>query len=182
MNSKFHTSFFMLSILFILTVPINAKDSLQTKEKKLFWLDFGGGGGTEGLSGGMHLAYQYDSHLFTFRWIGNGKIELFIEPHETVEDMALLYGRTILGSNISTAISAGIGYVRVVRRGKFLKGMFFISYYEEIRDHSIGLPVEVQVFWRTFPVFGLGVYAFINVNKENSFVGGMFCLRIGRLQ
>jgi hypothetical protein len=46
----------------------------------------------------------------------------------------------------------------------------------------IGLPLELQAFWRPGGLVGLGLYGFANLNQAQSFAGVTLSLQLGRLR
>lgn len=46
----------------------------------------------------------------------------------------------------------------------------------------VGLPIEVQAFWRPGSLVGLGLYGFANFNQAQSFAGLTLGLQLGRLR
>ena len=46
----------------------------------------------------------------------------------------------------------------------------------------LGVPLELQLFWRPGSLVGLGLYGFANFNSQRSFGGLTLGLQLGRLR
>ena len=173
---------FLVLIEFLCHQPMIAQDSTN-QSKQFFWASFGVGGGSLGLAGDFRLSYQNSDHRFSFRTSGTFEfIILGPSPVEEVTDYALLYGRSFDDDHITGAISAGIGIVRSVRRGKFIAHHFLVDEYERNVNTTIGLPIEVSFIGVIFPVFGVGIEAFGDVNKARTFGGILLTIHFGKLK
>ena len=137
----------------------------------MFWSNIGFGIGTEGsFSGVISANFQFDRNLLTLRNSGTG--ELF---GDSINDIALLYGRATANTWYHASLSAGIGYVSGQKGGGLLSSGENIS-------PTFGLPLEAQVFFKPIGIVGVGVTAFANLNRESSFAGFAITFQLGKLR
>ena len=174
---------YLLLSEFLCPRNLSAQDSATNSSKQFYWASLGGGLGSLGFAGDIRLSYQNNHHRLAFRSAGTQELFVFgPTPYEMVYDYALMYGRSFDRDHITGAISAGIGIVKSVRRGKFLSNQFLFDEYERIENTTIGFPVEVNFVGVIFPAVGLGIDAFADFNKERTFGGLVFTLHIGKLK
>ena len=76
-----------------------------------------------------------------------------------------------------SSFGAGVSLVS----GSISKGLFAEEEPEEIGP-TIGLPLEAQLFWRSFRFIGIGLYGYANINPEESFAGATLNIQIGKLR
>ena len=103
------------------------------------------------------------------------------DEDEIVWDIGILYGRSSKTSYAKTSyglasVSGGISIVGVVRSD------YYGGYYEKSTFLTIGIPIEVQLFWTPIPFLGIGIYGFANLNLEESFAGWLLCIQLGELR
>jgi len=136
-----------------------------------FWLGAGLGVGSEDFAGSLNASYQFGASLVSIRTAATAG--LF---DDGFGDYALLYGRATrpAGERYQVSAAAGLGLVDGCRGGG-LGGCRDVS-------TAVGLPIEVQAFWRPGSLIGLGLYGFANFNRIQSFAGLTLGLQVGRLR
>lgn len=152
-----------------------AQDDSITINKKYYWLNLGIGAGTVGEEGGAmaaNFSYHFDKNLLSLRAVGNG--ELF---GKTMSDYGFLYGRSLQQNSLFVSVGAGLALVE----GSISQGLFSTKKPEKIGP-TIGLPLEVQLFFRPTRFLGIGLYGFANLNSEETFVGATISLQFGKLR
>lgn len=177
-------------IIGLLESPCLAQSSKTPPDIPRFTGDLGvgisAGSGSGYLSVSGNFAYRQRNHLYLIRSVYNFEpgdwMGLGVDwPRASVWDIGLLYGLSSNKSRSIASISAGLAFVSGVRRGRFLGGggLFTNRYYEKLTFQSVGLPIEGKLLWTPAYGFGLGFAMVADLNFEESFVGGQFCLRFG---
>jgi hypothetical protein len=175
---------------------VYGQDISPESSAQFFWVNGGFGGSSVHGGLGLHpgalslggsLCYQSGKNLLSFRYLRNEEFQILRTalPSETVWDTGVLYERIAKALLGFVSISTGISLVSGVRRGRYLSssgGWFGTSYYEEKNFITVGIPIEVQLFWTSSNSFGIGFYGFANLNKEKSFIGALLCIQIGKLR
>jgi len=153
---------FMIFVLLIGIGSIFAQD-LKSQKNKSVWINigFGLGGINKALSlaACLNLTYQSGKNTFTFRRAGCGGID-----SEGIGDYSILYGRINHGRLTIISYGIGLGYV------------YSNEFAGEIK--TIGIPLEVQLFFRPFGSFGVGIYGFGNINFKKIYFGACLCLQL----
>jgi hypothetical protein len=160
-------------MLIMLAEASIAQEQAPITRRDTYWLGAGLGVGSEDLGGNLNTSYQFGANLISFRVASSAG--LF---HDESTDYALLYGRATRNARDRHHLGAALGLALVdgCQGGGVLSG--------GCRDVSavVGLPLELQAFWRPGKVVGLGVYGFANLNKTRSFAGLTVSLQVGRLR
>jgi len=170
------------------TLDAAERGTLDSSKKDLFWVNVGLGIGSSGGAAGANFSYHFGSTLVSLRYVYGEEIRGMFEgpsPLESVWDLGLLYGVSEKASYGVVSVSAGVGLVGGVRRGRYLgsSGWWFShDTYEKVSFSTLGVPMEGQLFWTPSSHLGVGVYAFANLNRERSFIGALLCVQIGALQ
>lgn len=140
-------------------------------ERDTFWLGAGLGVGSEDFAAQLNGSYQFGGNLLSLR--ASATAGLF---DDGFGDYALMYGRATspTGKRYHASAALGLGIVHGCRGGG-LGGCRDVS-------NAVGLPIEVQLFWRPGSRMGLGLYGFANFNDEQSFGGLTLSLQLGRLR
>jgi len=148
-----------------------ASGQTSAPQRDSFWFAAGLGAGSEDFAGSLNASYQFGGNVVSLRAAGTSG--LF---DDGFNDYAVLYGRGTQpsGKRYKVSAAAGVGLVGGCRIDGWLSGC---------RDVStvVGLPLEVQAFWRPGNLIGLGLYGFANFNRARSFAGLTLGLQIGRL-
>jgi hypothetical protein len=149
-----------------------AQEQAPITRRDTYWLGAGLGVGSEDFGGNLNTSYQFGANLVSFRVASSAG--LF---DDGFTDYALLYGRATRGAEERHMLSAALGMAVVdgCESDGFLGGCQGVS-------TVIGLPLEIQAFWRPGKVVGLGLYGFANLNKSRSFAGLTVSLQVGRLR
>jgi len=85
---------------------------------------------------------------------------------DDVWDVALIWGLASRRSTSFSSFGAGLGYVGGTTLGQ--------------SSNTFGLALEAQAFRQLWKGVGIGLYAFGNFNKQNSFGGVTLALRFGQ--
>jgi hypothetical protein len=182
---------FVALILCTANSPIYAQEAFFNCPAKLYWINAGLGGSSFGISPGVCLSYRNRGNLISIRFIYNEEINLQIfgpgpSPSESVWDLGALYGRNAKTLHGLASVSGGVSLVGGVRRGRYLSnsGGWWSSTdsYEKLTFLTVGVPIEVQLFWTPLSSLGIGIYGFANLNRQKSFAGALLCVQIGKLQ
>ena len=175
----------ILTMFMLLATQSKAYVQHDTSDTKptLAWLNLGLGiYSSQGLSGGISVSGCFRNSLVSVRYVNNSEFTLFKNLDETVWDLGILYGTSAKASYGMASISGGIALVGGVRRGKLLARGFLSEEYEAVKFSAVGFSIESQLFWTPDPSLGVGIYAFGNINGEQSFAGALLCLQIGALR
>lgn len=129
-----------------------------------FWVNLGFGVGginvTGALSGYVGFTYLTGERTISFRIAGCGGVDSI-----GAGDIGLMYGWSRSGERRFMSYGIGIGYVRT---NEFAGN-----------DETVGIPLEIQLFYRPAGFLGLGIYGFANVNLKKLFYGACLCLQVG---
>jgi hypothetical protein len=141
-------------------------------QRDSFWLGAGLGAGSEDFAGSFNASYQFGASLISLRAAGTAGLY-----DDGFSDYAVLYGRATRPSAGRYQVSAavGLGLVSGCEIDGWLAGCSDVS-------TVVGLPLEVQAFWRPGSLIGLGLYGFANLNDARSFAGLTLGLQLGRLR
>jgi hypothetical protein len=164
-----------LVILLLGAVPAAAQRAAPPA--RTWWASLGVGAGylDAGADFAFHVAASAQSgrHVVSLRVAG---VTTFYEDlfgltgdPEDVTDVGILYGRGTERGPVRSSAGIGLGLAHVSRVGA--DGAWVVS-----------LPLEAQVAWRPLPVLGLGLYAFANVNGEQSVGAVTMMVQAGRLR
>jgi hypothetical protein len=167
-----------LIALTVFSVNSYSQDTSGSVEECHYWLNMGFGISTVDMSGGAGFSYQSGKKLISIRYTHNEDFTLFELPKESVWDVGVLYG-IIRKSNYGLiSASGGISIVGGYHRGAYIEST---DSYEKKSFFTFGIPLEFQLFFTPFDYVGVGLNEFANLNPENTFVGMLLCLQIGKL-
>ena len=149
-----------------------AQEQAPIKRRDTFWVGVGGGVGSEGVGANVNASYQFGANVISLR--NSATSGLYSDGFW---DFALLYGRAARGTGkrYHAAAALGLAVVDGCRGGDLFTACRDVS-------AAVGLPLEVQVFWRPGSLVGLGLYGFANLNRARSFAGLTLGLQLGRLR
>lgn len=158
--------------LAVIPEAARAQEQRSVPRRDTYWLGAGLGIGSEDFGGQLNTSYQFGANLISFRVASTAG--LF---EDGFNDYALLYGRANRAAGDRHLFSAALGIALV-------DGCEGGGVFSDCREVStvLGLPLELQAFWRPGKVVGLGLYGFANLNKERSFAGLTASLQVGRLR
>ncbi len=176
---------FRFCILASLTLFQNllfAQDSSSEPTHNYAWIDLGLGtvssSSFSGFGGTLTASHLSRLGLITLRFVGAGDeslqpANLNAADLHTISEIGALYGRTIKSDFLFASASAGIGVVWT---------SYHRSTTSEYTMTSVGLPLQLEVFFVPMPVIALGTKLLIDVNNNSAFTGVLFCLRAGLLR
>jgi hypothetical protein len=95
-------------------------------------------------------------------------------PPFSIKEKGILYGRTYRKEFLFMIISAGIGIISGIDRGKKIAE----KKYEQITISTYGIPFEVKYRF-DIVFFGIGGTWFENINTQNSLSGGLLEISLG---
>jgi hypothetical protein len=158
-------------IMFLMcTIPARAQTTPPPR-RDTFWVGVGLGAGSEDFAGTLNGSYQFGGNLLSLR--ASATAGLF---DDGFGDYALLYGRATppAGKRYHASAALGLAIVQGCEGGG-LGGCRNVS-------DVVGVPIELQLFWRPGSLVGLGLYGFANFNEQRSFAGMTLGLQLGRLR
>jgi hypothetical protein len=144
--------------------------------------------GDVGFGGSIGFAFQKHNDVYALdaRVLGELQIFDYSKVNNSISSVELNYGRGFKKNSFFSCVSAGIGWVTSVQKGKLLsrQGDWFssVSSYEKITHHTIGFPISVKAFWVPLKFYGLGIELFININSIKTFYGINLCHQFGKLK
>jgi len=153
-----------------------------------WWFNFGAGANVHQISnhfwlaGTVGITKMRGHNLFSVRWLGtaeaDGTLAEYPKPLQYAKDLSVMMGKVYQSRIVRANVSMGVGYVYGLKRGKWLGGEGNYNC-EKLLYSTIGLPLEAQLtLKRNGQATALSLYA--NLNSQQSFVGLMLCLQIGR--
>ncbi|MCG3121090.1 MAG: hypothetical protein ALAOOOJD_04037 [bacterium] len=137
-----------------------------------------------GLGGFAGFSYLTENRLVSIRLSNNERISM-AEPAlnggipggqayrvTSITEVSALYGFAKKYEWLLVSFSTGAGFVTGKESNKKIERSFT----------TIGLPFDVQILVRPFPVLGVGVIGSVNLNSKTTFTSFMFGLQFGRLK
>jgi hypothetical protein len=178
MCTTYRSPMIILMMILLLTTAYSQTDTISNSSP-LMWVTLGSGAGgdrtMDGLSGYLSASYFSHTRLFSIRFLFVGKsftMEPLTDHHENEIDESYeisgLYGTGIRSSLFFASASAGLGVVRLRKHNDAVQIL-------------PGIPLEAQAFITPLPVLGIGVTLFGNINGKSTYMGGLLCIRIGKL-
>jgi hypothetical protein len=159
---------YILAILFVFVpvlavevdgpVPILPNDNKIEKKYPKFWLNFGVGL----LALNINFTFQIGKKLFSLRYAAMGAIDDY-----SVSDISVMVGYPLENRSVLFSGGVGIGLIS----GTFSQGGDTKTIFN--------IPTEVQFFFRFSRSFGIGLYTFINFNREKTLGNICLCIQIG---
>jgi hypothetical protein len=160
------------SIALLLLLP-GAAEAQALRQPARAWLaaGLGGGGGAADVGGLAFMAqvvYQREPHHLAVRGLALGDTRASGSPD--VGELGVLYGRTRMGYMGHMSVAAGLALTAL----------------DPCPDDDdtcvvLGVPVVADAALRLFPVAGIGVQLFGNVNQHASYAGLALYLQLGWL-
>ncbi|KAA3598323.1 MAG: hypothetical protein DWQ06_11395 [Calditrichaeota bacterium] len=139
--------------------------------------------GEEGLGINLSLTKDFYKIPFTLDFKMMGEVDGITfggstSPKHKFSQISLL-ASLFKNHTIPLLLSGGIGYSSLTYRGKFLYSEYendswfsdVDSYYEEINENSLTLPIELKIFWVNKNFVGVSIGAFASIRKNNSVIG-----------
>ncbi len=176
-------------------IPSKAQDSLRMHKKLNYRLTIGAGFGSgypsqeenDGISVTGEFAIQREKNVYALGIRSVFEFDLLSTsyPNNSISSIDITYGKVLINGKFFSSISAGIGFIEGIERGKYLSrdgtGWFAPRYYEKIRFYTIGIPITAKMFWVPLRFYGIGLELYANINK-NPFYEINFCHQFGKLR
>ena len=164
----------------ILNSEACAQDNPNKNNTQNYWAIIGFGGSSVGwVANGANLSYQTGKHIISIRGIlaiGSQYGDYY------VWDVGALYGRCFKGQSTFISMSGGIGMVRGINVITIYDNWIRVGQRRTEWFTTIGIPVETQLYWTPISFLGIGLYGFANLNTEESFIGALASIQIGKLR
>jgi hypothetical protein len=149
----------------------------QEKANPIIFVEFFGGysgGSSQGWTGGYNLNFEKNKNLFSVRFLGLANLKSdyiqtspftilpFFKTEETINEIAVLYGKRFIYDNKSLSFSVGIAS---------LKREYLVDDESEFynRDNYAGFPFEFNLKWFHANKERYRIYGLIPVGKPISF-------------
>jgi hypothetical protein len=171
----------VLSYLFLSAAASEAQDNTAVTSgyREAYWATFGIGSSRFGPCIFFSLSYGNKSNLFTLRYLTADEFKFNIEGHydepaQRLREVGFLYGRPYRKQALVLSLSAGLGYVKAVDRGK----MISFNDYERVDISTLCLPFEATCRFEV-GFIGIGGCWYGNINPKRSNSGAVFQLSLG---
>jgi len=189
----------------LISIPLSGIDNPPAEKqssppRSVLWVDGGGGINLLGWSAGLSLSLPLDGRVISFRMLSNSQVKIstsdYIGLNEIIDFIAifpmiqladafgasstaiseygLLYGKYWDGARTHASLSGGLSYVK----GKYMPFHEMDGFSRSFS--TMGLPLEVKLFYHPRSSFEFGYYFFGNINQDRSYAGFMLNFRIGR--
>jgi hypothetical protein len=161
---------FALTLFFMKANALYAQSQECVSETHSYWINLGIGGGTfEGVIS-ANVSYQFKRNILSIRGVETGEWY----GNNGMWDIGILYGLATNPSHTQAAVGIGVALVGGKSEESLLP--------DNAIKKRIGLPIELQLFFRPIRFVGMGLYGFANINSEKSFVGVSLSLQFGKLR
>jgi hypothetical protein len=180
-NMRRNLHILLLGYLVLSVAPSQAQD--DTKDTpvyhKAYWATLGIGSSRFGPCIFFSLSHANKSNLFTLWYLTADEFRFNVEGHydepaQRLREVGFLYGRPYRKQALVLSLSAGLGYVSAVDRGKLIAR----NDYERVNISTLALPFEAT-FRFEFGFIGIGGSWYGNINPKRSNSGGVFQLSLG---
>jgi hypothetical protein len=160
-------SLLMTLVLWLPATPWLSAQSAAGDRPRI-WAAGGFGDGRSGWDGDLNsilleFVYQRGHTQFALRGVA---VSTTYTDEPSYNETGLLYGRTFLGGLGHATVGSGLAVVKACEDG-------------DTCTWTLGLPLVSEAALRPFPVIGLGVQAFANLNGQASFGGLVLFLQAG---
>ncbi len=173
-----------LIVLFVCVFCIGiCADSIQAQDdenvkKAAYWFNVGLGLSTAGSTAlSANGSFRINKTIFSVRTTQVSEAKDQVGGGEFF-DTGFLIGAATVTSNKLISMAVGLarvsGYRYIGEPGRNR------SVEKETLNNSIGIPMEVQMFYRPNHIFGIGLYIFGNFNSEQSFGGITLSIQFGQ--
>jgi hypothetical protein len=159
-------------------------DDLTSSAQTLLWLNAGIGGGRPDIAYSFDVNYKPKAHLtYQFGFVHNETLTFGGTPNESISSTGASIGALKSSKHFSAAAFAGVGLVTGFRRGRHLTAgnhdIFDSGTYEKLRFAALGVTSNMQLFYKPFRYFGVGVEANACVNSQIVFESVLLSIQIG---
>jgi hypothetical protein len=162
----------------ILSQSFFSNDSLNNRI--CYWTGVGFGGNYFGPNLSLILSYNNNHDLYSLKFSRSSEMNFGVEdnlykPSLQLNEFSFLYGKTLRQSIVLFSVSVGLSYLDGVNRGNQIQNEEF----EEIKINTIGIPFETELMLEFSKYAGVGFNFYGNLNKDQSYVGGMLRIKVG---
>ncbi len=158
--------------------------NISKPDTSTFYIRIAGGLGISslGYGGVAYCSFDLGSILFSFRTCD--AVEPFPDhpPAKESFDYSLLVGQSYISKIFYASISAGISKVTTINPGLYYPNGSVKAVFYEIKNSSLGVPFQVDLFLTPFNKMGFGLVLFANINNARSFASCVFCIQFGKLR
>ena len=152
----------LVILVLSVTSPLGAQEPAGKDATGKAWLTGGLGRGSEGIAAVAGADLSWGHHIVSFR---TATTQPFLGGGRRYWDAGVLYGRAVRWPEGLAALSTGMGVMGGEQTPK-----------------RPSLPVAGRVSWHPTSAFGIGGYAFLNLNREDVFGGLALTLELGMLK
>lgn len=176
-------------LLFRFEAIASVSHDLDSTQETSTWASLGFGGGTlstsSGFCGRIGISHQRGNEVFTIRAFRiEESITSLVEPRSPIPEeketeFGVLYGRRFGAGAGCNAFSIGLGLVNSLHRGALLNQPPYGLNHEAVKITSVGVSLDIQIFFTPFRYFGIGLSLAGNLNPTRSFGGFLICIQAG---
>lgn len=176
---KLILSFITISSLFVSNYSYAGSTYSYSSENERVWLTLGAGFAPPFHTAG-HVSFNVplcSCFVASLRSVGMCDHLLravtliaLVDGSEYASDAGILFGLLHNTDCVQLSASTGVAYVKGGKDSSFFNNAYQYS--------TIGIPFEVQAFWKPFDHIGIGIVGFANVNSKKSFAGATLSLRV----
>ena len=165
----------VLKVMLIVAVMISAIRTDSRSESLKIWAGAGAGPCTLGFgSAHCNVSAGYGWAVVSLRRTGaNGS---FLGEGDFLRETGVLLGVISRNKEVTVSIEAGIGWIDGYYDGGIFSGIY--GDYEPVRSVAMGSQLMINP-WK---YFGLGIYAYLNINEHKTFAGMHFAVYLGQLK
>lgn len=177
----------------------NLTPELPEEKKRLqgFWIDLGLATSTlpkDAIGVGTGLSFQHAFHLVSFRFMTLEEFDIDIFGSDNITESAIeitaMYGLSAKDRFGYVAASTGLSYTDATLQGKYLYSIpeddcdwfcFEDAVYAEKHFSTWGIPIQLEAGFTPFPMLGISVKTFVNLNPKKNYHGTFLSIQIGNL-
>ena len=164
-------SLILLGLKGEITKSNNVTNISKSFNEKSSWVNLGLGASSHLAAKGFNFSVANGKKYFSLRGVHNQNLSIWDNRPEKVWDFGALFGLNQRASKGFASIATGLAFVggNNIKNEKTNSKTF----------QTIGLPLELQLFWTPFSKIGFGIYGFGNLNSKESFAGVLISIKIG---
>lgn len=177
---KIFFAIILLSPLLSNSLQATEKGESESTDHFSGWFSMGLGNCYFGPTGYYSFSFAYNENIFTIRYLTADEFRFnpgganYDNPPLNIKEKGILYGRSYRKESLFLSISAGIGIISGIDRGKKIREKI----YEPINISIYGIPFEAK-FRFDLGFIGIGGAWFGNINSAKFLTGGMLEISIG---
>lgn len=170
-------SFFLLCNIYAQEYNSESED-----QKFCYWISLGIGRSYFGPTLESSVSFAYKKNIFTIRYLKADEFRFnpggadYDEPPLSFKEISMLFGRDYREKFVVLSLSAGIGYLRGIDRGRLIE----YNNYEKINIASLGFSFEIKFRIEITDNIGIGGGWFGNLNSKKILSGGILELSLGK--